>query len=299
MTPIFGKGVVFDASPERRKEMLHNSALRGEQMKGHAVTIEREVHRMIDDWGDDRRDRPARLLRRADHLHLDRVPDRHEVPRPARRRGSPSSTTSSSGAPTRCATSTRTCRSRASAAATRPGRLVALVQEIMADRVANPPPTRAIATCSTCWSRSRTRQAIQRFSADEITGMFISMMFAGHHTSSGTAAWTLIELLRHPDVYAEVMAELDELYADGRKSASMRCADPAAGERAQGDAAPAPAADHPDAAWPRESSRSRATRSTRATRGGVAGDLQPDPRGLPEPGRVRSRPLRRSRGRKT
>src|SRR5215211_5192573 len=30
MTPIFGKGVVFDADPERRKEMLHNSALRGE-----------------------------------------------------------------------------------------------------------------------------------------------------------------------------------------------------------------------------------------------------------------------------
>ena len=45
--------------------------------------------------------------------------------------------------------------------------------------------------------------------------MFISMMFAGHHTSSGTAAWTLIELLRHPDVLAEVIAELDELYADG------------------------------------------------------------------------------------
>ncbi len=38
MTPIFGKGVVFDADPERRKEMLHNAALRG--MKGHATTIE-------------------------------------------------------------------------------------------------------------------------------------------------------------------------------------------------------------------------------------------------------------------
>jgi sterol 14alpha-demethylase len=46
--------------------------------------------------------------------------------------------------------------------------------------------------------------------------MFISMMFAGHHTSSGTAAWTLIELLRHPDVLASVVAELDELYVDGR-----------------------------------------------------------------------------------
>jgi sterol 14-demethylase len=55
-----------------------------------------------------------------------------------------------------------------------------------------------------------------RFSADEITGMFISMMFAGHHTSSGTASWTLIELLRHPDVYAGVKGELDELYSDGQ-----------------------------------------------------------------------------------
>ncbi len=52
MMPIFGKGVVFDASPERRKEMLHNSALRGEQMKGHAATIEGEVKKMIKDWGE-------------------------------------------------------------------------------------------------------------------------------------------------------------------------------------------------------------------------------------------------------
>jgi sterol 14-demethylase len=56
-----------------------------------------------------------------------------------------------------------------------------------------------------------------RFSADEITGMFISLMFAGHHTSSGTSAWTLIELMRHPEVLAAVTAELDELYADGQE----------------------------------------------------------------------------------
>jgi sterol 14-demethylase len=53
------------------------------------------------------------------------------------------------------------------------------------------------------------------FSADVVTGIFISMMFAGHHTSSGTAAWTLIELLRHPDQMAGVVAELDELYSGG------------------------------------------------------------------------------------
>jgi cytochrome P450 len=53
MTPIFGKGVVFDASPKRRQEMLKNQALRGEHMKGHAATIEREIRLMVDRWGDE------------------------------------------------------------------------------------------------------------------------------------------------------------------------------------------------------------------------------------------------------
>ena len=82
------------------------------------------------------------------------------------------------------------------------------------------------------------------FSADEITGMFISMMFAGHHTSSGTAAWTLIELLRHPEV-------IDGRHRRARRAVRRRLGrllpgaarDPAAGGGAQGDAAPAPAAD--------------------------------------------------------
>jgi sterol 14-demethylase len=36
MTPIFGQGVVFDAPPERRREMLHNQALRDKFMRGPA-----------------------------------------------------------------------------------------------------------------------------------------------------------------------------------------------------------------------------------------------------------------------
>jgi sterol 14-demethylase len=56
-----------------------------------------------------------------------------------------------------------------------------------------------------------------RYTIDQITGMFISLMFAGHHTTSGSAAWTLIELLRHPEVLDRVVTELDDLYADGRQ----------------------------------------------------------------------------------
>ncbi|MBV8690150.1 MAG: cytochrome P450, partial [Actinobacteria bacterium] len=52
MTPIFGEGVVFDAPPERRREMLHNQALRDKFMRGHAETIAREVEGMVAKWGD-------------------------------------------------------------------------------------------------------------------------------------------------------------------------------------------------------------------------------------------------------
>src|SRR4051812_12156974 len=52
MTPIFGEGVVFDASPERRREQLHNMALRDKQMRGHAETIQREADEMVARWGD-------------------------------------------------------------------------------------------------------------------------------------------------------------------------------------------------------------------------------------------------------
>ncbi len=47
MTPIFGEGVVFDASPEERRKALHNQALRDKFMRGHAATIAAEVERMV------------------------------------------------------------------------------------------------------------------------------------------------------------------------------------------------------------------------------------------------------------
>ena len=47
--------------------------------------------------------------------------------------------------------------------------------------------------------------------------MFISMMFAGHHTTSGTAAWTLIELLRHPGELGPCAPSWTSLYAGGEE----------------------------------------------------------------------------------
>lgn len=45
----------------------------------------------------------------------------------------------------------------------------------------------------------------------EITGLLVAAMFAGHHTSSVTTAWTLFELLQHPDWLAQVRDEVDRI----------------------------------------------------------------------------------------
>lgn len=217
MTPIFGKGVVFDASPERRKEMLHNSALRGDHMKGHAATIEREVRRMTADWGDagevDLLDFFAELTIYTSTACLigpkfrEQLDSRfahfyHQLER---------------GTDPLCYVDPylpiESFRIRDAA---REG-LVALVEEIMNQRIAHPPADKSDRDMLDVLVSIKDDDGALRFSADEITGMFISLMFAGHHTSSGTSAWTLIELMRHPDISAAVVEELDELYADGQE----------------------------------------------------------------------------------
>ena len=74
---------MFDASPERRAEILHNTALRGEHTKGHAATIEREVRKMIENWGDsgeiDLLEFFAELT-----IYTSTSCDRHQFPQPAR-----------------------------------------------------------------------------------------------------------------------------------------------------------------------------------------------------------------------
>jgi sterol 14-demethylase len=58
----------------------------------------------------------------------------------------------------------------------------------------------------------------------ELTGLIIATMFAGHHTSSGAGAETLLELARHPQYADALKREIDEIFEDGSElsHASMR-----------------------------------------------------------------------------
>jgi sterol 14alpha-demethylase len=217
MTPIFGAGVVFDASPERRRDALHNQALRGDMMRGHAQTIADEVGRMVSGWDTtgeiDLLDWFAELTIYTSSACLIGTKFRNQLDHRFAalyhdlERGTDALAFVDPYAPI------DSFRRRDAARAG----LVTLVGEIMAGRAAAGPPDRSDRDLLDVLMSLRSVDGDTMFSADEITGMFISMMFAGHHTSSGTAAWTLIELLRHPDQMTGVSAELDRLYGAGQE----------------------------------------------------------------------------------
>ncbi len=51
---------------------------------------------------------------------------------------------------------------------------------------------------------------------DEITGLLLAAIFAGHHTSSVTTAWTLLELLQNPITLGRAVEEVDRVFGGGR-----------------------------------------------------------------------------------
>jgi sterol 14alpha-demethylase len=217
MTPIFGKGVVFDAPPERRKEMLHNQALRDKFMRGHAETIAAEVEQMVAAWNGpgeiDLLDffaeltiytSSACLIGRRFRAQLD---GRFATLYHDLERGTDPIAYVDPYAPI------ESFRRRDEARA----ELVELVQDIMSSRLDAPPPPEDERDLLDVLLSIKEPDGSHRFDADVVTGMFISMMFAGHHTTSGTAAWTLIELLRHPEHLAAVVEELDGLRAEGHE----------------------------------------------------------------------------------
>jgi len=207
MTPIFGKGVVFDAPPHKKDQQLKMlmPVLRDKPMRGYAQVIVQEVEQMIADWGDTGEIDLLEFMKEltiytSSHcllgdefryeLNEEFAKIYHDLekgvnplafvfpylPLPVFRR-----------------------RDKARA------RLQELVTDIIAKR-ANKSEKSEDAFQLLIESKYDDGTGL---SAHEITGMLIGTIFAGHHTTAGTAAWTLLELARRPEAMVKVLAELD------------------------------------------------------------------------------------------
>ena len=195
--------------------MLRNQALRGDMMRGHAETIEAEIRRMVASWGDegeiDLLDWFAELTIYTTSACLIGKPFREELDGRFAELYHDLERGTDALAFVDPYADIESFRRRDAARLA----LVDLVQGIIDKREARGKVPKEERDLLDVLISLKNPDGSLHFSTDVITGMFISMMFAGHHTSSGTAAWTMIELLRHRDVLAQVTEELDELYADG------------------------------------------------------------------------------------
>jgi len=225
MTPIFGPGLVFDAPVAKKNEQLKMlmPVLRVEAMRGHASKVVQEVEDLTQSWQKNAGGEVELVafmkqltINTASHCLLGRE-FRYELtdefaqiyhdlekgihpiayhfpnlPLPAFKQ-----------------------RDRARA------RLQELVGGIVAKREQQAkqqgaqPHDMLQSLMDTAYADGR------KLDANEITGLLIAAIFAGHHTSSGTAAWVLLELLRHPHLLAQAKKEIDEVLGekDGKEGA--------------------------------------------------------------------------------
>jgi sterol 14-demethylase len=213
MKPIFGEGVVFDASPEQRKQAMRNQSLRDKFMRGHAEKIAAEVERMTAGWGEageiDLLSFFAELTLYTSTTCLIGPQFREELtPEYAEifmdlERGTDALAYVNPYLPIPALRARDRARRK----------LASKIEAIFERRERSGEQYKDLFQIL---HGLRDQKGERRYSDDQITGMFISMMFAGHHTTSVTSSWAMIDLLQHPEWMQKVVAELDEIYADGR-----------------------------------------------------------------------------------
>jgi len=212
MRPIFGPGVVYDVPPEKRRDMIRTPALRDKNLRASAEIIAEETERMCATLGDagtlDLLDFAAELFIYTSSATLIGRPFRESLTREFSRRyfelevGTDAIGYLHSGANIEAFRVRDRARER----------LTELVSEVIRERQAMADPPRDLLGILLSLKDGDT----PRYAPGVITGILISTMFAGHHTSAGTAAWLLVELLRQPALCQRVVGEIEALYADGR-----------------------------------------------------------------------------------
>lgn len=211
MRPIFGEGVVYDAPPEKRREMIRSPALRDKNLRSSAEIIAAETERMCETLGSegelDLLDFTAELTIYTSSSCLIGRPFRESLTAEFSRKYFDLEVGTDAIGYLDSTVNIEAFRVRDRARE----RLTELVSEIIRERQAMSEPPRDLLGILL----SLADDGRPRYSPAVITGILISTMFAGHHTSAGTAAWTLVELLRSEGM-KRVVEQLDGIYADGR-----------------------------------------------------------------------------------
>ncbi len=210
MTPVFGKDIVYDAEPARMHEQLKMllPGLRDRRMRTYGETILDEVKKSIANWGD------SGVIDIVDYCRvLTNFTSSHCLLGAEFRNGMTDEFARVYNDLERGVTPIAYLNANLPIPSFRKRdqarvRLVEMIEEIIdARRRSGHRGEDFLQTLMDSKYKSG-----DLLSSHEITGMLLAAMFAGHHTSSVTTAWTLIELLQNPPFLDRVLNQLDAVF---------------------------------------------------------------------------------------
>ncbi|MCA9690362.1 MAG: cytochrome P450 [Nannocystaceae bacterium] len=210
--PVFGKGIAYDAEPQIMKEQMgfFHAALRESRLRAYCDGFMDEAERMFTRWGDegiaDMRELGNELTFYTSSRSLLGLKVREQLSREFAALWHDldgSFNLASFVAPNAPLPAMRR-RDRARA------KMGAMVSRIIDERRASGHVEEDILQTL----MESTYKDGTPLSHDEITGLLITIMFAGHHTSGVTFAWTAILLSQHPEVTRELIREQEQVLGD-------------------------------------------------------------------------------------
>ncbi|MCA9668727.1 MAG: cytochrome P450 [Myxococcales bacterium] len=210
MTPVFGKDIVYDAPPDKMAEQLRMllPALKDRRMRTYGQAIVYETELGLEDWGDDGTVDFVDFCRALTSFTSSRC-----LLGPEFREGMTEEfaavyhdleggVTPLSYIHPRLPLPSFIRRDRARA------RMVEMISDIIVGRRRD---ARRGEDFVQTLMEARYKDG-RPLSEHEITGLLLAGIFAGHHTSSVTTAWTLIELLSNRECLGRLVDEVDSVF---------------------------------------------------------------------------------------
>jgi sterol 14alpha-demethylase len=212
MVPVFGEGIQYGAPPaiERQQLKMQVQGLKHERMVNYAAVVEQETEEFLQEWAEagelDIYDAFTRLtLKTSTHCLLGSEFRRQLTGEFAELYHALEDGLAPSSISNPFQDSDR-FRKRDAARAR--------LEELIGERVEQRRQSGGWEHDMLQVYMDSTYSDGRKLTDHEITGMVIWFMFAGHHTSSNTTAWTLLEIARNPQYKARLYAEVDALFED-------------------------------------------------------------------------------------